>query len=45
MPLTTAASYWAANEEVLHVYRMGGLFLVEIRCDNQFQASMNRIAA
>ena len=36
MPSTTAESYQSAIEDRISVYRMGGFWVVEIHCDNEF---------
>ena len=43
MPSTSGASYYAAIE--YGFYRMWGFSMVQIHCDNEFQAAMDPIAA
>ena len=41
MPSMTAATYCAAIEDVICVYRMVGFCMVEFRYDNEFRAVMD----
>ena len=44
MPSTTAESYCTAIVDVIRVYRIGGIQVVEIHCNNEFRAAVDPIA-